>query len=248
MHRVVSPLSPSSSHILIFSNTFPDVTRRSSDGSIASAPTPPPQFTPTIPAFNRAELFQSLRPMASTESLNFTMNSKRTFSFSMWALSCRNPTAFSPFVLARLAAPHSAFRALHFSISCCVLLTLRVDSMQKFIRKANWYQQLVRRALAARPSAAAPAARQRITATAAARRRIGRRTVMSASPRSRRTARLRRPTFQTRRVRLMKPQKLEHLAAQSPWVAKEDCRIQPARCQLGPWWMKTADANGCCER
>ncbi|EAT80337.2 hypothetical protein SNOG_12524 [Parastagonospora nodorum SN15] len=53
-----------------------DVTRRSSDGSIASAPTPPQTFTPNIPAFSRAELFQSLRPMASTESLNFAMNSK----------------------------------------------------------------------------------------------------------------------------------------------------------------------------
>ncbi|KAH7381192.1 hypothetical protein DE146DRAFT_681761 [Phaeosphaeria sp. MPI-PUGE-AT-0046c] len=54
-----------------------DVTRRSSAGSIAS--TAPAQTTPLpspIPAFHRTDMFNSLRPMASTESLNFTMNSK----------------------------------------------------------------------------------------------------------------------------------------------------------------------------
>ncbi|KAL5118606.1 hypothetical protein ACEQ8H_003457 [Pleosporales sp. CAS-2024a] len=57
-------------------STQSDVTRRSSAGSIASAPTPPPTFPPAIPAFNRSDMFQSLRPMASTESLNFAMTSK----------------------------------------------------------------------------------------------------------------------------------------------------------------------------
>jgi len=129
----------------------------------------------------------------------------------MWALSCRNPTAFSPFVLALPTAPHSAFRALHFSISCRrrVLLTLHVDSKPKLIHRANWDTQLVRRARAARPSAAAPAAKRRITATAAARRQTGRRTAMSASPRSRRTARQQRPTSRTPPARLMKLRRLE---------------------------------------
>ncbi|KAF2026573.1 hypothetical protein EK21DRAFT_73862, partial [Setomelanomma holmii] len=49
-------------------------TRRSSSSSIPSATTP--ASTSPIPAFNRAEMFNSLRPMASTESLNFAMNSK----------------------------------------------------------------------------------------------------------------------------------------------------------------------------
>ncbi|KAJ8116038.1 hypothetical protein OPT61_g2448 [Boeremia exigua] len=53
-----------------------DTARRSSSGSIApsSAATSPP------PAFNRADLFNSLRPAASTESLNsaFAFASKRT--------------------------------------------------------------------------------------------------------------------------------------------------------------------------
>ncbi|KAH7074076.1 hypothetical protein FB567DRAFT_536624 [Paraphoma chrysanthemicola] len=51
-----------------------DITRRSSSSSIPSAPTP--ASTSPLPAFNRAEMFNSLRPMASTESLNFAMNSK----------------------------------------------------------------------------------------------------------------------------------------------------------------------------
>ncbi|KAF2825344.1 hypothetical protein CC86DRAFT_371049 [Ophiobolus disseminans] len=53
-----------------------DIVRRSSAGSIASTSAPTPQSTSPIPAFNRAEMFNSLRPMASTESLNFAMNSK----------------------------------------------------------------------------------------------------------------------------------------------------------------------------
>ncbi|KAH8707545.1 hypothetical protein GQ44DRAFT_628549 [Phaeosphaeriaceae sp. PMI808] len=52
-----------------------DIPRRSSAGSIASAPTPSSSTSP-IPPFNRAEMFSSLRPMASTESLNFAINSK----------------------------------------------------------------------------------------------------------------------------------------------------------------------------
>jgi hypothetical protein len=88
-------------------NTQPlDITRRSSAGSIASAPTPTHSFPPPIPAFNRAEMFSSLRPMASTESLNLSMNSKRTFSPSqpMW-VPCRNPTAFSQLGTGATSAP-----------------------------------------------------------------------------------------------------------------------------------------------
>ncbi|PZD29520.1 zf-MYND domain containing protein [Pyrenophora tritici-repentis] len=49
-------------------------TRRSSDGSVSSQPTHPSILPP--PAFNRPELFHSLRPMASTESLNVSLTSK----------------------------------------------------------------------------------------------------------------------------------------------------------------------------
>ncbi|KAF1828373.1 hypothetical protein BDW02DRAFT_574929 [Decorospora gaudefroyi] len=61
-----------------------DIVRRSSAGSIASQPTP--TSTSPLPTINRADLFHSLRPMASTESLNYALTSKRKFSFSftMW--------------------------------------------------------------------------------------------------------------------------------------------------------------------
>ncbi|KAF1938937.1 hypothetical protein EJ02DRAFT_457443 [Clathrospora elynae] len=52
-----------------------DIARRSSAGSIASQPTPS-SAPSSIPAFNRADLFHSLRPMASTESLNMALTSK----------------------------------------------------------------------------------------------------------------------------------------------------------------------------
>ncbi|KAL6709908.1 hypothetical protein ACN47E_000693 [Coniothyrium glycines] len=52
-----------------------DITRRSSAGSIGSQPTPP-QSTSPMPAFSRADLFNTLRPMASTESLNIALTSK----------------------------------------------------------------------------------------------------------------------------------------------------------------------------
>ncbi|KAF1850198.1 uncharacterized protein K460DRAFT_361025 [Cucurbitaria berberidis CBS 394.84] len=51
-----------------------DIPRRSSSGSIASAPAP--QWTPPISAINRAEMFNTLRPMASTESMNMALSSK----------------------------------------------------------------------------------------------------------------------------------------------------------------------------
>ncbi|KAF1912124.1 hypothetical protein BDU57DRAFT_523498 [Ampelomyces quisqualis] len=54
-----------------------DVTRRSSAGSFASsAPAQTPFPPPPLPAFHRADMFSSLRTMASTESLNFSMHSK----------------------------------------------------------------------------------------------------------------------------------------------------------------------------
>jgi hypothetical protein len=52
-----------------------DIPRRSSDGSVASQATPSASTSP-LPAFNRPELFHSLRPMASTESLNGSFTSK----------------------------------------------------------------------------------------------------------------------------------------------------------------------------
>jgi hypothetical protein len=55
----------------------PDIARRSSAGSIASQPTP--ASTSPFPAMHRADLFHSLRPMASIESLHGTMTSKRKF-------------------------------------------------------------------------------------------------------------------------------------------------------------------------
>ncbi|CAE7211708.1 Zinc finger MYND domain-containing protein [Pyrenophora teres f. teres] len=55
-------------------------TRRSSDGSVSSQPTHP--STLSLPAFNRPELFHSLRPMASTESLNVSLTSKPCTSCS----------------------------------------------------------------------------------------------------------------------------------------------------------------------
>ncbi|KAI0572835.1 zf-MYND multi-domain protein [Pyrenophora tritici-repentis] len=55
-------------------------TRRSSDGSVSSQPTHPSILPP--PAFNRPELFHSLRPMASTESLNVSLTSKPCTSCS----------------------------------------------------------------------------------------------------------------------------------------------------------------------
>ncbi|KAH7397322.1 hypothetical protein BKA66DRAFT_454149 [Pyrenochaeta sp. MPI-SDFR-AT-0127] len=50
------------------------IDRRSSSSSIASAPTP--SSTSPIPAINRGEIFNTLRPMASTESLNMALSSK----------------------------------------------------------------------------------------------------------------------------------------------------------------------------
>ncbi|KAF2848660.1 hypothetical protein T440DRAFT_400759, partial [Plenodomus tracheiphilus IPT5] len=51
-----------------------DNSRRSSAGAIASQPTP--SATSPISAIHRADLFHSLRPMASTESLNMSLTSK----------------------------------------------------------------------------------------------------------------------------------------------------------------------------
>lgn len=56
---------------------IPDDSRRSSAGAITSQPTP--SIISPISAINRADLFHSLRPMASTESLNLSLTSKRTF-------------------------------------------------------------------------------------------------------------------------------------------------------------------------
>jgi hypothetical protein len=78
-----------------------DIARRSSAGSIASQPTP--ASTSPFPAMHRADLFHSLRPMASTESLHGAMTSKRKFYFSFGGLKvershvegCRNPTSFA---------------------------------------------------------------------------------------------------------------------------------------------------------
>ncbi|KNG50777.1 ankyrin repeat and mynd domain-containing protein [Stemphylium lycopersici] len=50
-----------------------DIPRHSSDGSLASQST---SNSTSPPAFNRADLFHSLRPMASTESLNVSLTSK----------------------------------------------------------------------------------------------------------------------------------------------------------------------------
>jgi hypothetical protein len=54
-----------------------DIPPRSSSGSYAQQPTS--SSTSPVPAFNRADLFHSLRPMASTESLNVSLTSKRKF-------------------------------------------------------------------------------------------------------------------------------------------------------------------------
>jgi hypothetical protein len=78
VRRVVSPQISYSRFVCL--RAFTDNTRRSSAGSLTSAATP--SSTSPMPAF-RADMFRSLRPMASTESLNFSMNSKRT-SVSMW--------------------------------------------------------------------------------------------------------------------------------------------------------------------
>jgi hypothetical protein len=55
----------------------PDMPRRSSNSSIVSAPTP--SSSSPIPAFQRTDIFNTLRPMASTESMNISLSSKRTF-------------------------------------------------------------------------------------------------------------------------------------------------------------------------
>ncbi|KAH9876660.1 hypothetical protein J1614_003792 [Plenodomus biglobosus] len=55
-------------------SAFSDNSRRSSAGAIASQPAP--STASPISAINRADLFHSLRPMASTESLNVSLTSK----------------------------------------------------------------------------------------------------------------------------------------------------------------------------
>ncbi|OAL52511.1 hypothetical protein IQ07DRAFT_505943 [Pyrenochaeta sp. DS3sAY3a] len=47
---------------------------RSSNSSIVSAPTP--SSSSPIPAFQRTDIFNTLRPMASTESMNISLSSK----------------------------------------------------------------------------------------------------------------------------------------------------------------------------
>lgn len=76
-------------HMLLHARTpFPthdidigaDIPRRTSDGTLV----PPSAANSTSPpaAFNRADLFRSLRPMTSTESLNGSLTSKRKFYIS----------------------------------------------------------------------------------------------------------------------------------------------------------------------
>ena len=83
-----------STRFRLSTNTSLDNTRRSSAGSIASQPTP--SSTSPIPAFNRADFVHSLRPMASTESLNIALTSKRKFcSLPLWLAAGTRFLSFS---------------------------------------------------------------------------------------------------------------------------------------------------------
>jgi hypothetical protein len=82
VRRVVCFAPPFSLFIFMLTTAI-DTTRRSSAGSIAPTTSP-------LPTSHRTDLFHSLRPMASTESMNMALQSKRTlrFFFSWFGLPC----------------------------------------------------------------------------------------------------------------------------------------------------------------
>jgi hypothetical protein len=168
-------------------DTVVDTTRRSSAGSIASSA---PIASP-LPTSHRTDLFHSLRPMASTESMNMALGSKRTF-FSVRVLPCalarrlcRNPIAFYLFWAACIEGStvlSSRFAPLHV-LSSLFLVQIVDVSLLTILQHAQ-------RALEAPRDAAAPAASQLTTATRTAKRTTGRRIARRASRLRRRTLRL----------------------------------------------------------